>query len=59
MPQSHMRTLYEEIGGSKNITCSWAEFPEAHHNDTYEVAAPQYWQAMLAFFRQYVPIGEQ
>ncbi|BDA44881.1 Protein ABHD13 [Coccomyxa sp. Obi] len=59
VPQSHMQTLYEELGGSKNSTCSWADFPEAHHNDTYEVAAPQYWQAMLAFFRQYVPIGEQ
>ncbi len=58
MPQSHMQSLYDDIGGADNKRCSWAEFPEAHHNDTYEVAAPQYWQAMLAFFRQFVPVAE-
>ena len=58
VPPAHMRALYEEVGGSGNSLVTWVEFPEAHHNDTYEVAAAQYWPALLDFFRRQVPVQE-
>ena len=58
VPPSHMRALYEEVGGAANGNCTWVDFPQAHHNDTYEVAAARYWPAILAFFQKNVPIGD-
>lgn len=58
VPPSHMRALHEGMGDSSNSMVTWMEFPQAHHNDTYEVAAAQYWPAVLAFFRQHVPVQD-
>ena len=58
VPPSHMRALYEEVGGAANGNCTWVDFPDAHHNDTYEVAAARYWPAILAFFEKNVPVRE-
>jgi fermentation-respiration switch protein FrsA (DUF1100 family) len=56
VPPRHMQNLYEEVGGSDNKQCTWVDFPEAHHNDTYEVAGPNYWHAILSFFQTHVPL---
>ena len=58
VPPSHMRALHEALGGRSSSRVAWVEFPEAHHNDTYEVAAAQYWPALLAFFRQHIPLQD-
>ncbi|KAK9832839.1 hypothetical protein WJX81_005824 [Elliptochloris bilobata] len=49
LPPVHMRQLYEAVGGPACTTCQWVEFPEAHHMDTYEVAAQEYWPALIGF----------
>ena len=50
MPSAHMEALYKEAGGAKNSKVTWVDFPDAHHNDTYEIASVRYWPAILAFF---------
>lgn len=56
MPSAHMEALYKEVGGPQNGKITWVDFPDAHHNDVYEIASVRYWPAILAFFQQQVPL---
>ena len=56
VPSAHMEALYKEVGGPGNARITWVDFPEAHHNDVYEIASVRYWPAILAFFQQHVPL---
>ena len=56
MPSAHMKALYKEVGGPGNAQITWVDFPDAHHNDVYEIASVRYWPAILAFFQQHVPL---
>ena len=56
VPSAHMKALYEEVGGPGNTRITWVDFPDAHHNDVYEIASVRYWPAILAFFQQHVPL---
>ena len=56
VPSAHMEALYKEAGGPQNSKVTWVDFPDAHHNDTYEIASVRYWPAILAFFQQHVPL---
>lgn len=56
VPSAHMEALYKEVGGAGNARITWVDFPEAHHNDVYEIASVRYWPAILAFFQQHVPL---
>lgn len=58
VPPSHMEMLYAKAAAS-NRRCTFVEFPNGMHMDTWLSGGDHYWRTIQQFIEQYAPVSKE